>query len=162
MARVLADPMSYQFLPDDPPSQQYLEQQYEYLSGGRSPDGAQVWLTWILLLQDVSADPIGFLQATISEPDTVHIAYLLNPVHWRQGYAREAVAAMLDVVFADYRVDRAIAEIDTRNAASISLVQALGFVCIERLHDVAQFKGGNSDEYLYAMERSAWQQPRIA
>lgn len=157
MVRVLNDPRIHEFLSSDPPSLAYLERQYELLTTGKSPDGNEHWLTWILFAKDEESDPIGFIQATINEPKIAQIAYVLSPAYWRQGYAREAVAALLDVVFERYEVERVIAEMDTRNAASIGLVQTLGFRCVETVRDVEELNGSMSHEHVYELVPSEWQ-----
>ncbi|HMI92050.1 MAG TPA: GNAT family N-acetyltransferase, partial [Polyangiales bacterium] len=127
MTRALSDPRIWRYLPDGAPTLERLERQYAFLTAGKSPDGTEHWLTWILFEHGTAPDPIGFIQATIKEPAAAHIAYVLQPSHWRRGYAREAISALLDLVFARYRVARAVAEMDMRNEASIALAHSLGF-----------------------------------
>lgn len=155
MVVVLQEPSIYRFLSEEPPTLAQLERHYDYLSGGQSPDGKEAWLTWILMSEDSPA-PLGFLQATVKEPERVHIAYVLSPSHWRRGYGREAVSALLDVVFERYRVERAIAEMDTRNKASIALVESLGFRYLETVHDAAELDGSASHEHVYELTPAAW------
>lgn len=156
MASVLQDPEIFRFLDDDPPSVEHLERQYGYLRGGKSPDGAEHWLTWILVPNAPPTDPIGFVQATVKEPESVHVAYVLNPRYWGRGYAREAVGELLNVVFAAYRVQRAVAEMDTRNQASIALVRALGFSYEKTVESAAHFKGASGHEHVYVLARGDW------
>lgn len=156
MARVLNDPTIYRFLEDDPPGVEHLQRQYAFLSEGKSPDGKEHWLTWILRPLEDMSDPVGFIQATIKESESVTVAYVLAPPHWGKGYAREAVAAMLDTVFERYRVREAIAEMDTRNAASIALAESLGFRRQRTVRDVAEFKGSTSHEHVYTLLRTGW------
>ena len=56
---------------------------------------------------------------------------------------------MLALLFADYKVSRVAAEIDTRNVASIHLVEALGFTRVAMAPNADFFKGTVSDEYRY-------------
>ena len=156
MVEALRDPRIFQFLIDDPPTLEKLERQYAFLTAGKSPDGSEHWLTWILFPHDPSAAPAGFVQATIREPDTAHVAYVLSPSHWRKGFGREALTALLDLVFERYRVERAIAEMDTRNEASIALVRSLGFVHVQTVKDVAELKGSSSDEHVFELRRAGW------
>jgi RimJ/RimL family protein N-acetyltransferase len=161
MTVLLADPRIHRFLPTDPPTRADLERQYGYLTSGRSPDGAEHWLTWILLPRcgeqdDGGHDPVGYVQATIREPETVTIAYVIGPACWRQGLAREATAAMLDTVFARYDVQCAVAEMDTRNEASIRLAESLGFRRVNTVFDAASFKGSTSHEHVYRLTRAEW------
>jgi RimJ/RimL family protein N-acetyltransferase len=164
MTALLADPRIHRFLPSDPPTQAYLERQYGCLTGGRSPDGSEYWLTWILLPRDGQDDgeqnPVGYVQATVREPETVTIAYVIGPAHWRRGLAREATAAMLDTVFARYDVRCAVAEMDTRNEASIRLAEALGFRRVDTVFDAASVKGATSREHVYHLTREEWRTAR--
>jgi ribosomal-protein-alanine N-acetyltransferase len=50
---------------------------------------------------------------------------------------------------AEYRVCRVFAEIDTRNARSIRLVERLGFTRVALSPRADYFKGAYSDEYRY-------------
>ena len=56
------------------------------------------------------------------------VGYILHPDHWGQGIAGEAVAAAIDHVFATRDVDDLTADVDPDNAASIRLLERLGFV----------------------------------
>jgi len=156
MSQVLADPRIHELLPSDPPTVAYLERQYAFLAGGKSSDGTEHWLTWILVPNEGPADPVGYVQATIKEPESVIIAYVMSPAHWRKGLAREATAAMLDTVFARYDVACAIAEMDTRNEASIRLVESLGFRRTDTVYDAASFKGSTSHEHVYRITKDEW------
>jgi RimJ/RimL family protein N-acetyltransferase len=164
MAELLADPRIYHYLPSDPPTRAYLEQQYDYLTSGKSPDGAEHWLTWILLPRNGEQDdggqkPIGYVQATIktiNQPEVVTIAYVIAPAQWRRGLAREATAAMLDTIFAHYDVRCVIAEMNTRNEASIRLAESLGFRRVDTVLDAASFKGSTSHEHVYHLTRAEW------
>ena len=160
MAKVLNDAVMYRFLAEEPPSLEKLERQYEFLSGGKSPDGLEYWLTWILFSKHGEGDPLGFVQATIREPETVHIAYVVTRPNWRRGYAKEAISGLLDVVFENYRVQKAIAEMDTRNDASIGLIRSLGFDHVRTVQDVAEFKGSTSHEYEYEITHDHWRTQR--
>src|SRR5688572_14098197 len=101
MYPVLADPRIYEHLPERPPSSvEALRARYEVLSRGRSPDGTETWLNWILRLRTTGA-PIGFVQATVRRT-ACSIAYVLHPDHWGRGYATEAVRAVLPHLFATY------------------------------------------------------------
>jgi ribosomal-protein-alanine N-acetyltransferase len=53
-------------------------------------------------------------------------------------------------------VSRVAAEIDTRNTASIHLVEALGFARVATTPGADFFKGAASDEYRYELSASAF------
>jgi hypothetical protein len=60
---------------------------------------------------------------------------------------------MLDTVFARYDVQCAVAEMDTRNEASIRLAESLGFRRVNTVFDAASFKGSTSHEHVYRLTR---------
>jgi RimJ/RimL family protein N-acetyltransferase len=63
---------------------------------------------------------------------------------------------MLDTVLARYDVGCAIAEMDTRNEASIRLVESLGFRRVDTVFDAASLKGATSHEHVYRLTRAEW------
>jgi RimJ/RimL family protein N-acetyltransferase len=56
------------------------------------------------------------------------VGYILHPDVWGQGLAGEAVGAVIDHVFSTRAGDTLTADVDPENAASIRLLQRLGFV----------------------------------
>ena len=56
------------------------------------------------------------------------VGYILHPDVWGQGLGGEAVGAVIDHVFSTLAVDILTADVDPENAASIRLLQRLGFV----------------------------------
>jgi prepilin-type processing-associated H-X9-DG protein len=75
---------------------------------------------------------------------------------WRRGYAREACARVLAHLFEDYHGGQVAAEVDTRNAASMRLVEALGFTRVATTPGADFFKGSASDEYRYELSATAF------
>lgn len=55
------------------------------------------------------------------------IGYILHPDYWGQGLAREALGAAIIHVFATSPVTALTADVDPRNAASLRLLERLGF-----------------------------------
>jgi RimJ/RimL family protein N-acetyltransferase len=69
--------------------------------------------------------------------DTAEIGYTIAPAHQRQGYATEAVCAMVAWLLGPRRLARVIAIVDGRNAPSIAVIENAGFqrvACIETRH----------------------------
>jgi RimJ/RimL family protein N-acetyltransferase len=63
-------------------------------------------------------------------PDEQHrleIGYSVQPVHRRQGYAREAVRAMFDWAASEHGIRRFVASVSPTNDASLGLVRGFGF-----------------------------------
>lgn len=165
MARALADPQVHLWTSDRVPDAEHFARQFAFVSAlpcGRSPDGCEIWLTWALMLVREPDVAIGYVQSSIREPDRVLIAYMIGRDHWRRGYASEAVAAMLDWVLARYDVACAVAEIDTRNAASRGLAEALGFRKMGLLKETGTLRGAPCDDDVYGIDRADWIARRFA
>lgn len=146
----LLDPRLYTFVPRDPPaSPEALEERYRKLSTRRSPDGQEAWLNWAMRLRD--GGYAGLLEATVAMDRTAHVAYTVFVPYQRMGFAKEACGRLLRHLFEDWGVATIVAEIDTRNAASVALVEALGFGRVSFRADVDHFKGAPSDEYRYEL-----------
>ena len=56
------------------------------------------------------------------------IGFILHPDHWGKGLAFEALSAVIPHVFSQLPIDRLIADVDPRNAASLGVLGKLGFV----------------------------------
>ncbi|HEX5849300.1 MAG TPA: GNAT family N-acetyltransferase [Rubrobacter sp.] len=150
----------YRFIPQDPPNTpQALENRYEFLSARRSPDGREAWLNWAVR-EKRSGDYVGTLEATVEASEPAFIAYMVFAPYQRQGFAAEACGRLLEHLFADYGVGVVAAEIDTRNVASIALVESLGFERVGFQKDADRFKGSTSDEYRYEIQHGAWSRGR--
>jgi RimJ/RimL family protein N-acetyltransferase len=158
----LGDERLYRFIPDDPPSAlEELEARYRWLANRRSPDGSEAWLNWAMRLRGTEAY-VGTLQASVYPDRTADVAYMVFVPHQRQGYAKEGLARVLAHLFDDYDVDTVAAEIDTRNAASIALVEGLGFARVATLQAADFFKGASSDEYRYELRSNGLRPNRSA
>jgi RimJ/RimL family protein N-acetyltransferase len=145
----LQDAALYSFIPQEPPaSLEAVEARYRRLAARRSPAGTEVWLNWAARLRDAD-DYVGTFQATVLADTTALLAYMIFTPFQRRGYAREGGAAVLACLARDWGVTTVAAEIDTRNAASIALVEALGFTRVALLVNADFFKGSRSDEYRY-------------
>jgi RimJ/RimL family protein N-acetyltransferase len=55
------------------------------------------------------------------------IGFALNRKHWRQGYMREALTALLDYAFDVMKLHRMEADVDPDNEPSIRALEKLGF-----------------------------------
>lgn len=152
----LQAPELYTYIPQEAPSSlEALTARFEALSGRCSPNGHEDWLNWALR-QRATGVYVGTVQATVRANHTALLAYMVFPAFSRQGYARESCARVLAHLFEDYQVSRVAAEIDTRNTASIRLVETLGFTRVATTPSADFFKGAASDEYRYELSASAF------
>lgn len=86
----------------------------------------------------------------------LEIGYVLGRQHWRQGFAREALAAVCDHLFREAGIRRIEAEVNPDNAASCALLQSLGFLLEGRLRQRWTGKGRTYDTCLYGCLAHEW------
>ena len=83
------------------------------------------------------------------------ISYWIGKPHWRQGFALEALGALVDFVFGDAAVAEATAQVMEENAPSVRLLEKAGF----RFRGPGAGRGGRCDDRpirLYALAREEW------
>jgi ribosomal-protein-alanine N-acetyltransferase len=149
----LLNPSLYKYIPDTPPnSLRELEDRYSLLESRKSADGKDLWLNWVARLRN-QQQYVGTFQATIYANKTAEIAYIVFVQFWRRGYGKEACDRMLRHLLIDYEVGIIFANMDTRNLASIRLVESLGFRRMSLIQNADYFKGSRSDEYRYAITK---------
>lgn len=146
----LADPSLYRFIPQQPPADAAaLRARFERLAARRSPAGDQAWLNWAIRLPDGSH--AGLVEATVGSAGAADIAYFVFRRCQGRGIGRRAVGAAVEALAAEPGVTAIGASIDTRNAASVALVEALGFKRTGMIRDADHFKGVSSDEFRYQL-----------
>jgi len=128
MFAVLDDPQLYRYmLSEIPDSLTSLRERYRMLTRGLSPDGSEMWLNWIVVPREDGV-PIGYVQATIPTGEaSALLGWTIGRHAQGWGLARESVRALCDHLAAA-GVTELHATIDSRNARSIGLAEALGFV----------------------------------
>lgn len=97
MAVLLDDLSLYEFIGGQPPTLNALRAQYARQAAGRSPDGSQHWLNWVVRVRQTGAVS-GYVQATITgsaDQECAELAWVIGSQHQGNGYAREAVLLML-------------------------------------------------------------------
>jgi RimJ/RimL family protein N-acetyltransferase len=101
---------------------------------------------------------IGDCALHVMEDDArqAEIGYTLAREAQGQGFATEAVATLLTWMFPTLDLHRVVAIVDTRNAASVALLERLGMRREAHYHQNVWFKGAWGDEYLYAILRDEW------
>ena len=121
MVAVLADPSIYEFTGGSPPTLSELSERYARQSAGRSPDGSEQWLNWVVVLDD---QPVGYVQATVVGAEA-EIAWVVSPAHQGRGLATEAATAMVDWL-ASAGITCLVAHIHPDHAASAHVCARLG------------------------------------
>lgn len=120
----LRDERLYQYHAGRPETLESLALRFTQLAARRSPDGCETWLNWAIRRND--GVYVGWVQASIAGDQAI-IGYDIFAEHWRNGYAKEACAAVLACLKHNFgsRVVRAV--VDIENTASIRLLESLGF-----------------------------------
>lgn len=115
------------------------------------------WFQFAVTLQE-SGTLIGDcgLHVLAEDARLAEIGYTFGRAFQGQGYATEAVWAMLDYAFGVLELHRISAICDVRNGGSIRVLERLGFR--REGHTLQAFwnRGTWVDEYLYALLRDEW------
>ena len=115
-----------------------------------SPEG---WMTWAVAEADTNSC-IGMVNyhARSTRHRRAEIGYILAPAATGEGYARDAVGTLIAFMQTTLGVHRIEAEIDTRNQASRTLVERLGFTLeVPMMRDRMRLAEGYVSACLYAL-----------
>ncbi|HSB22902.1 MAG TPA: GNAT family N-acetyltransferase [Burkholderiaceae bacterium] len=159
---LLADPRLYTHIPLEPPaSLQALRERLARLSARRSPDGGELWLNWVMCDARDGAF-VGRVQATVRAKRPAYLAYEVFPAHWHRGYALEGCTRVIRWLIDELDVAEFSAEVDALNAASLRLLDRLGFERVAFRAAADTFKGRVSDEWSWRLEAAAFQPTAVA
>lgn len=115
---------------------------------------------WQLAITLHSSDEvIGTCGIRLTEPGAAQaeLGYGLSSAHWHQGYATEAARRMLSLAFDELGVHRVGARVVASNAASIALLERLGFASEGRLREYERLDDARwCDALLYGLLDSEW------
>jgi RimJ/RimL family protein N-acetyltransferase len=84
------------------------------------------------------------------------IRFAIGPVYRRHGYASEAVRAMMDLAFGEYRLHRIFAVTAGDNEASAQLLRQLGMRLEAHYREHALFQGEWDEELHFAILAREW------
>ncbi|MEN0581567.1 GNAT family N-acetyltransferase [Phytobacter palmae] len=147
----------YKYIPSNPPaSLAELIARYERVSQRHSPDKREIWLNWVIINRKSGAY-LGYVQSTIMTDECwAYIAYHVFGAYQRKGVAKQCVRMLIDYLFNHYNLSHVDALIDSRNLASVRLMECLQLKKINELKDADFFKGSTSDEFHYRIFNSEW------
>lgn len=86
----------------------------------------------------------------------IEIGYRVHPDHQRQGYAREALAALISQLIEQHGIHRFVAVAASPNVPSIKLLQFLGFRQEGQFKQSFLCNGEWLDDDYYALLASEW------
>ncbi|MBR0553686.1 GNAT family N-acetyltransferase [Stakelama marina] len=134
------------------PPLESIEETREYL--GRVDDDE--WRAWAITRND-DDHAIGWVSVGEKrQGDVCEIGYFLIREAWGSGRAREAVAGVIDYLFNEENKRRVFADTDPDNAASIALLERLGFQHEGKLRGEWETHIGVRDSMIYGMLREEW------
>jgi RimJ/RimL family protein N-acetyltransferase len=132
MAALLDDPDLHVFIGGRPASLAELQQRYRRQAVGRSTDGAQRWLNWIVRRLD-DGRAMGTVQATVADEAgdlTAEVAWVVATPYQGRGYAREAAEVMVAWLWRS-GVARVVAHIHPQHEASAAIARAINLTPTE-------------------------------
>jgi len=94
------------------------------------------------------------------EPYRAEIGFTMAREYQGRGFASEAVSRLLDYAFDTLGLHRVVAIADCRNVPSVALLERVGMRREGHFLENVWFKGGWSDEYLYAVLKGEWLKKR--
>jgi RimJ/RimL family protein N-acetyltransferase len=90
------------------------------------------------------------------DPRLGEIGMTISPDNQRKGFAREALTAILQLLFSIDGFHRVAETVDVENVASIRLLKSVGFRQEGHFIENIFFKGYWGSEYQFAMLKSEW------
>lgn len=119
---------------------------------------------WVQYAIESSADGklIGDCAVRLHEhdPRIAEIGITISHLHQKQGFAKEAMHAIVAFLFGRHPIHRIVETVDAENIASISLLKATGFRQEGHFIENIFFKGKWGSEYQFAMLRREWEAKR--
>jgi ribosomal-protein-alanine N-acetyltransferase len=113
------------------------------------------WRAWAITLKGDDA-AIGTVACYEKRQGKVtEIGYVLRRDHWGHGYVTEAVAAMIDLLFAEGQ-RRVFADTDPDNLPSIAVLKRLGFTLEATLRAEWETHIGVRDSLIWGMLEDEW------
>jgi RimJ/RimL family protein N-acetyltransferase len=136
LAPVLDDRSLHRFTGGEPVGVDELRARFERQSRGRSPDGRDRWLNWVVR-ERTTGRPVGTVQATVSESDRgpfAELAWVIGTGYQRRGLAKEAVGVM-SAWLRERGVSCLRANIHPHHDASMGVARSIGLAPTDALVD---------------------------
>lgn len=84
------------------------------------------------------------------------VGWAIHSAHWGKGYATEAARALIHFAFTELQVHRVVAFCNAHNTASVRVMEKLGMRKDGHLRETRRWRGGWSDEFVYAVLDHEW------
>ena len=115
------------------------------------------WFQFAIIKKDDN-ELIGDIGVHFLDSDDlqVELGCTLNQKYHGKGYAFEALTAIINYLFDELGKHRIIASIDSRNQASIRLIERLGFRKKGLVKENSELNGEWVDDLVYALLKEEW------
>ena len=113
------------------------------------------WRAWAITLKGDDTAIGNVASYEKRQGKVTEIGYMLSRVYWGHGYVTEAVAAMIDLLFAEGQ-RRVFADTDPDNAPSIAVVKRLGFTLEATLRAEWETHIGVRDSLIWGLLEDEW------
>lgn len=113
---------------------------------------ANTGITWAIAFKqspDKMIGNIGFWRL-IKEHYRAEIGYMLHPDFWNKGIMKEALAEVIDFGFNEMKLHSIEAQINTENATSAHILEAVGFIKEAHFKENFFFQGLFRDTIVYS------------
>jgi [ribosomal protein S5]-alanine N-acetyltransferase len=117
------------------------------------------WRAWAITLKgdDTAIGTVASYEKR--QGKVTEIGYILKRAFWGHGYVTEAVAALIDLLFAEGQ-RRVFADTDPDNAPSIAVVKRLGFTLEATLRAEWETHIGVRDSLIWGLLEDEWNSAR--
>lgn len=119
------------------------------------PNTSDTWLQLAVCLKE--GQLIGDIGIHFIDDDyQIEIGYTLSPERQGNGYAAEAVKAVINCAFVEHKKHRVSASVDPDNIKSVKLLEKIGFR--KEAHFIKSYRMGNQwcDDCVYAILAEEW------
>lgn len=99
---------------------------------------------------------IGFARLGLKEPQAGQLGYAIRRADWGRGYATDAAHTLTGYAFEKVGLHRVSAAVGPQNAASVRVLERIGFCYEGRLRHHVRAHGTWRDSLLYSMLADEW------
>lgn len=136
-----------------------IEDVHHFIANKVSPEINQpgTWFQFAIIKKDDNEliGDIG-IHFVVSDGFQVELGCTLNQKYHGKGYAFEALTATINYLFDELGKRRIIASIDSRNQASIRLIERLGFRKKGLIKENSELNSEWVDDLVYALLKDEW------
>ena len=146
-----------EFLPWGPNTEEETKQFIERVIKNRSKTPREKYEFAVILKENDKL--IGGCSLNICNPEdqSGEIGYCFSPEIWGNGYATEAVSALIEFTFQKLEIHRLFAGVEPENTRSIRVLERLGLRLEGHLKENKLIRGKWRDTLIYAILAKEWE-----